>query len=195
MSFFRIFFVGSLQGGILVFYDILDPNIEIVSAGNEEGKLPVLDKADGSVVPGLFMVPSSMIQPGGFVQEKGAFDTGEGEEDEAIAKENSVSGPSAFNYTPMPFGTKVVETQASVLSATGGCFGTLPPAGAWSFLGHGRRPTRKRSSLFFVLMLASSLCLIIRAHVHIYSRAHMLNHRHHLTDTLLSRSAAMLLTP
>jgi len=92
-----------LRGGILAFYDVLDPNLEITSDGS--GILDVLDE-EGNPVPGLFMVTSSEVIPGGYAQEAEAFGGGGDEADEAQEKENSVSGPSAFNYTPMPFGSK-----------------------------------------------------------------------------------------
>jgi ubiquitin len=95
-----------VPGGIVVFYDMLDKNLEVTAAGRDEDKLPVLDD-DGTPVPGLFQMTSTMVTPGGFVQEKGAFDAEGGEEDEAIEQQNSISGSDAFNYTPMPFNTKV----------------------------------------------------------------------------------------
>jgi ubiquitin len=95
-----------VPGGIVVFYDMLDKNLEVTAAGRDEEKLPVLDD-DGTPVPGLFQMTSTMVTPGGFVQEKGAFDAEGGEEDDAIEQQNSISGSDAFNYTPMPFNTKV----------------------------------------------------------------------------------------
>jgi hypothetical protein len=47
-----------VSGGILAFYDLLDPNIEVTS--DAAGILEVKDE-DGSVVPGLFMVPSTEV--------------------------------------------------------------------------------------------------------------------------------------
>jgi len=47
-----------LSGGILAFYDLLDPNIEVTS--DAAGILEVKDE-DGSVVPGLFMIPSTEV--------------------------------------------------------------------------------------------------------------------------------------
>ena len=52
-------------GGIIVCYDLLDPNLEITSVGKEDAYLPVLDD-EGAEVPGLFMVTSSMVSPGGY---------------------------------------------------------------------------------------------------------------------------------
>lgn len=94
------------SGGIIVFYDMLDKNLEVTAVGRDEEKLPVLDE-DGAAVPGLFQMTSTMVTPGGFVQEKGAFDAEGGEEDEAAEQQNSISGSDAFNYTDMPFGSKV----------------------------------------------------------------------------------------
>jgi len=94
-----------LRGGIIVFYDMLDKNLEVTAVGRDEEKLPVLDE-DGAAVPGLFQMTSTMVTPGGFVQEKGAFDAEGGEEDEAAEQQNSISGSDAFNYTDMPFGSK-----------------------------------------------------------------------------------------
>jgi len=85
---------------------MLDKNLEVTAAGRDEDKQPVLDD-DGTPVPGLFQMTSTMVTPGGFVQEKGAFDAEGGEEDEAIEQQNSISGSDAFNYTPMPFNSKV----------------------------------------------------------------------------------------
>jgi len=92
-----------LRGGILAFYDLLDPNCEITS--DVSGLLDVMDD-DGNPVPGLTMVTSTEVLPGGFAAPEEAFGGGGEEEDEAVEKENSVSGPSAFNYTAMPFGSK-----------------------------------------------------------------------------------------
>ena len=89
-----------LRGGILAFYDLLDPNCEITSTGNEEGKLPVKDD-EGNVVPGLFYVNSTEVAEGGF-----ALPDDNPDEAAEVVKENSVAGPSAFNYTEMPFGSK-----------------------------------------------------------------------------------------
>jgi hypothetical protein len=48
------------------------------------------------------------VTPGGYVEEAEAFGGGGDDEgpDETVVKENSVSGPDAFNYTEMPFGSK-----------------------------------------------------------------------------------------
>ena len=92
-------------GGIVAFYDLLDPNIEVTSDAG--GTADVLD-AEGAAVPGLFLVNSMMVTPGGYKEEAEAFggaDAADGADD-AVAQENSISGPSAFNYTAMPFGSK-----------------------------------------------------------------------------------------
>ena len=43
-----------------MFYDILDPNLEVTSAGKPEVCMDVLDD-EGNAVPGLFMVTSSEV--------------------------------------------------------------------------------------------------------------------------------------
>lgn len=52
-SFFRFYLIRT--GGIIAFYDLLDPNIEVTS--DASGILDVLDE-EGNAVPGLFMIPS-----------------------------------------------------------------------------------------------------------------------------------------
>ena len=95
-----------LRGGILVYYDRLDPNLEIGSNKDEDSEEAVLDD-EGNPVPGLFICHSTEVLPGGVpVQEKGEFEA-EGDDEEVVEKENSIAGPSAFNYTEMPFGSKV----------------------------------------------------------------------------------------
>jgi len=92
-----------LRGGIVAYYDLLDPNIEVTS--DAAGVLDVLDD-EGNAVPGLFMVPSSEVLPGGYAAPAEEFGGGGDDVDDNQEKENSVSGPSAFNYTQMPFGNK-----------------------------------------------------------------------------------------
>jgi ubiquitin C len=87
-----------LRGGIKAYYDLLDPQCEITS--DASGVLDVLDE-EGAAVPGLFMVTSREVMAGGF-----ALPDDDPAEAEAAVKENSVSGPSGFNYTEMPFSSK-----------------------------------------------------------------------------------------
>jgi hypothetical protein len=49
---------------------------------------------------------SQQVTPGGYSAPAEEFGGGDAEEEEAAQKENSVSGPSAFNYTQMPFNNK-----------------------------------------------------------------------------------------
>lgn len=44
-----------------MFYDLLDPNLEVTSAGKPDACLDVLDD-EGNAVPGLFMVTSSEVR-------------------------------------------------------------------------------------------------------------------------------------
>jgi large subunit ribosomal protein L40e len=92
-----------LRGGIIAYYDLLEPTVEVTSDAGSV--LDVLDD-EGNPVPGLFMVDSREVVPGGYEAPKEEFGGGGDEGDEVAEKENSVSGPSAFNYTPMPFGNK-----------------------------------------------------------------------------------------
>ena len=89
-----------LRGGILVYYDLLDPTCEISSTNDEDGKLPVKDD-EGNEVPGLWYINSTEVAEGGF-----ALPDDNPDEAEEVVKENSVSGASAFNYTEMPFSSK-----------------------------------------------------------------------------------------
>ena len=104
-----------LRGGILVYYDRLDPNLEVGSNKDEDSEEAVLDD-EGNPVPGLFICHSMEVLPGGApIVEKGEFDAPV-EEDEAMEKENSIAGASAFNYTEMPFSSKTEMKEVLFLS-------------------------------------------------------------------------------
>ena len=104
-----------LRGGILVYYDRLDPNLEVGSNKDEDSEEAVLDD-EGNPVPGLFICHSMEVLPGGApIVEKGEFDA-PGKEDEATEKENSIAGASAFNYTEMPFSSKTEMKEVLFLS-------------------------------------------------------------------------------